>query len=425
MGLLLLAKGVISVVMVVLWVGVVVGQSEEKYFSTGDPAPQYPVNKSAGCVAAECMKSYLVTGASDLMFSRYIRDHRYAFEDVILHRKEEDPARRPRAVQFFDWYGCMFKRGSEMFSRLNSGLSRPVHCEEFFEELPMLATGKSSLFNIGTKKKWTMFLRPVLDTPFETGRKLAASFKALESNLPSVIVIAGESLPHVSQLAPSLRYIQNLGKNSPPRIFAEAYDQYVPGVRVMPTGLTANFRSPQPGMNPVHVMDMLADVPRWPVKKRNVIAAWGAMTSELDKIVPSRMAARKWVEGKGSWVNSTMVHRSKWYEHLRDYEFILAPDGAGVQSTKMVEAYLMGTVNIVRRGPAYEDLRRMGYPLVIVDEWDEVTQEKLAGWWEEESPKIPYARWMTVSDMWYSFLTADPFPETIQKFISSFKDRLL
>jgi hypothetical protein len=39
-------------------------------------------------------------------------------------------------------------------------------------------------------------------------------------------------------------------------------------------------------------------------------------------------------------------------------------------------------------------LRDYGFPLVVVDDWDEITPAKLDEWWAELSPKLDNARWI-------------------------------
>mmetsp|Transcript_15417 Transcript_15417/g.43697 ORF Transcript_15417/g.43697 Transcript_15417/m.43697 type:complete len:197 (-) Transcript_15417:42-632(-) len=171
--------------------------------------------------------------------------------------------------------------------------------------------------------------------------------------------------------------------------------------------------------NPDEVVRMLEQVERWPPKREGVVAAFGKVWQELDKALGSRAEAKRWAAGAPEWVNTTLVDSTAWHHHLRDYRFMICPMGRGVQSPKFMEAILMGTVPIVQRIQAFEDLRRMGYPVVIVDRWDEVEARRLPSWWAEESKKLTYARWMLISDLWFSFLTADPFPHTIKAYLDS------
>mmetsp|Transcript_80916 Transcript_80916/g.245517 ORF Transcript_80916/g.245517 Transcript_80916/m.245517 type:complete len:101 (+) Transcript_80916:1007-1309(+) len=75
---------------------------------------------------------------------------------------------------------------------------------------------------------------------------------------------------------------------------------------------------------------------------------------------------------------------------MASYRFILSPLGNGISSTKTCEALLVLTVPIVQRGgyPLHDDLAGYGFPIVIVDSWQEVTRGNLALWWEKLSPRL-------------------------------------
>lgn len=54
---------------------------------------------------------------------------------------------------------------------------------------------------------------------------------------------------------------------------------------------------------------------------------------------------------------------------------------------------------------AYAALREVGFPLAVVDSWDEVTEDKLELWWDELSPHLDRARWMFLRDIWFAYVT--------------------
>merc|ERR1740121_446282 len=79
-----------------------------------------------------------------------------------------------------------------------------------------------------------------------------------------------------------------------------------------------------------------------------------------------------------------------WFKELAKYRFLLSPLGDGIQSSKTIEALLVLTIPIVQRGPytAHERLVRMGFPIVIVASWEEITPAFLDHWWRELSPRL-------------------------------------
>jgi len=88
------------------------------------------------------------------------------------------------------------------------------------------------------------------------------------------------------------------------------------------------------------------------------------------------------------------VRPQQWWEKVAGYRFLLAPASCDVQSPAVVEALLVLTVPIVRRGPyaAYEDLVRYGFPIVVVRELREVQGDMLEDKWRELSPRLEVFR---------------------------------
>lgn len=58
--------------------------------------------------------------------------------------------------------------------------------------------------------------------------------------------------------------------------------------------------------------------------------------------------------------------------------FVLSPEGNGMDCHRTWEALLLGNIPVVRRNPLvglYD-----GLPVLVVDDWADVTRERLAGW---------------------------------------------
>jgi hypothetical protein len=72
-----------------------------------------------------------------------------------------------------------------------------------------------------------------------------------------------------------------------------------------------------------------------------------------------------------------------YWEELRAHKFLLAPWGRGLQSPKFFEGFMVRTVSVTLSSPAFEDLRQMGFPFVLVKKWEELTKEYLEGWYHE------------------------------------------
>lgn len=84
------------------------------------------------------------------------------------------------------------------------------------------------------------------------------------------------------------------------------------------------------------------------------------------------------------------VRAQQWWDYLARYRFLLAPPSCEVQSPAIVEALLMLTVPIVRRGPyaALEDLERYGFPVLVVHDLGEIEGDMLEKKWQQLSPRL-------------------------------------
>ncbi len=72
------------------------------------------------------------------------------------------------------------------------------------------------------------------------------------------------------------------------------------------------------------------------------------------------------------------VQRLRLYEIYCQYAFVASPFGRGMDCYRTWEALLMGAVPIVRRSPITQVFD--GFPVAIIDDWREVTQNRLEDW---------------------------------------------
>jgi hypothetical protein len=72
---------------------------------------------------------------------------------------------------------------------------------------------------------------------------------------------------------------------------------------------------------------------------------------------------------------------------MRRHQFTICPHGGGLDpSPRLFEALLVGTIPIVRRNTMTSALEYL--PVVIVDDWPEVTAERLDIWFSELGPRL-------------------------------------
>eukprot|EP00928_Gymnodinium_smaydae_P091834 TRINITY_DN7558_c1_g1_i1.p1 TRINITY_DN7558_c1_g1~~TRINITY_DN7558_c1_g1_i1.p1 ORF type:complete len:213 (+),score=31.79 TRINITY_DN7558_c1_g1_i1:450-1088(+) len=199
----------------------------------------------------------------------------------------------------------------------------------------------------------------------------------------------------------------------------------VEGIQTMPLGLALPYLSHGVAVNATAAV-RAADLKS---KSRTALAAWN-MYYKLS--TPSRAEAARFVASaaaRRAGVENKIIPHRGWWSELASYKFLLVPMGSRIQCFKMIEALMVLTIPIVQRGwyrwenytdgnsflffargkrfsngrfGAHDDLRKMGFPVVVVDEWAEVTKKNMSRWWRELSPRLLSfrERCLTVDSYW-------------------------
>mmetsp|Transcript_58680 Transcript_58680/g.181951 ORF Transcript_58680/g.181951 Transcript_58680/m.181951 type:complete len:435 (+) Transcript_58680:213-1517(+) len=107
----------------------------------------------------------------------------------------------------------------------------------------------------------------------------------------------------------------------------------------------------------------------------------------------SRRQMRAWARSsaaRAAGVEFRIVPSTEWWQELSTYRFLLSPIGSAIQTAKTVEALLVLTVPIIQRGgfALHDELVHMGFPIVIVKNWTQVTAAAADGWWRALSPRL-------------------------------------
>jgi len=133
--------------------------------------------------------------------------------------------------------------------------------------------------------------------------------------------------------------------------------------------------------------------PAWPntsaaIEELSKIHSKGLVAARVSRIQALRWFATE--AAKEANVERRRFSPNEWWGELSKYRFLLSPLGDQIQCTKTFEALLVLTIPVVQRGPypAHDDLVRMGFPLVLVDEWSELTRENFHKWWHQLSPRL-------------------------------------
>lgn len=100
--------------------------------------------------------------------------------------------------------------------------------------------------------------------------------------------------------------------------------------------------------------------------------------------------------------NYTDLSHMEWLEAIGHHKFVLAPFGHGLDTHRISEILLMGGIPVMRRSTissCYDDsdyevrgMKRGSLPIVLVDNWEDVTKERLDMEWERIQ-KTPPSQW--------------------------------
>ena len=214
-------------------------------------------------------------------------------------------------------------------------------------------------------------------------RALTHSFTeipALTGTSRRVLVVMGEDA-HSSKLKPEAKKrIQERFSS----VFWEANTD--PDFGTLPMGLNScyvaiqgTYRAERAILNAGSISD----------RRLLCVPAWNTFSQELS--LPS---AKKWAsKAVGSrtrlgnfinkhkdyhWFDSKKWHPSEYYSGLSQYKFSVCPTGNGIQAPKLFEALLVRTIPVVEDELAHRQLVQLGIPLVIVQDWEDISPKYLS-----------------------------------------------
>mmetsp|Transcript_8755 Transcript_8755/g.18137 ORF Transcript_8755/g.18137 Transcript_8755/m.18137 type:complete len:244 (-) Transcript_8755:103-834(-) len=191
-------------------------------------------------------------------------------------------------------------------------------------------------------------------------------------------------------------------------IFFVAKDANNPLVKGFPIGLTEHYM--RPSLPDVVLDAVLSAGLGEEAKPRLVLAAWGAfhdmeaaggyrkkMPVSMRIAFESRWRARRWAESSAGqragvqvFSSEDAIAPSRWFAELARSRFLMSPLGDGIQSSKTIEAFLVLTIPIVERGPypVHDKLVQMGFPMIVLGSWSEITHQRLWEWWGLLAPRL-------------------------------------
>jgi hypothetical protein len=199
------------------------------------------------------------------------------------------------------------------------------------------------------------------------------------------------------------------------RIYFYATDVALEGVKTMPLGFTEMYMQDRTDSF-LDAWMQTSTNDTW--KVHSILAAWGkynklegghmspeenspggkgplarAWTEIANHAIDIRNDAAAWAgtpEGMATGVQRRFINKEQWWIELSKYKFTIVPLGSAIQCSKLPEALSMLTIPVIKRGPfsTHDDLVRMGFPIVIVEAWVDITWESMKRWWRKISPML-------------------------------------
>lgn len=155
------------------------------------------------------------------------------------------------------------------------------------------------------------------------------------------------------------------------KIYYEAYDVNHPDVELMPIGLTEFYLR---GVED----DVRQAIGAAREKESLVLAAFGRFWPKLNERIDDRKECKNFSE-RSEFVRCGPFSRAQYFNELSIHKYMLCPRGNGIQSPKILEAFLARCIPIMTDSPMARRLAAKGAPILIVDFWEQITPEYLKG----------------------------------------------
>ena len=196
-------------------------------------------------------------------------------------------------------------------------------------------------------------------------------FSDLQNNDKRILVVMGEDT-HSSKLS-SAQKNKILNKFS--SVFWEANND--PDFSTLPMGLNACYIS-------LNGLEKAEDSIKRAVGKEKtklmVIPEWNKFSVSLKNpknAVSSRTRLGHFVDETkdDGFYDFIKIEPRDYYETISNYKFMVCPTGNGIQAPKIFEAILVRTIPIVENELCFRQLKELGVPLLIVENWYDLTKE--------------------------------------------------
>ena len=172
---------------------------------------------------------------------------------------------------------------------------------------------------------------------------------------------------------PLLQQLHASGRFS--KIWYEAKDVETDIVATVPMGFNSLYLL-QSGLREIAAAMRKARNPQF-IKCHLIVAAFGFMwNSSDDNRMSERIRASRYVAVNRFIQRVNWSPKEYWWK-LAQYTFMFAPPGEGVQAPKFAEAWSVRTIPVTLAFPAFVDLKQLGFPLLLLDKWEQLNESTL------------------------------------------------
>ena len=195
-------------------------------------------------------------------------------------------------------------------------------------------------------------------------------------NFDNLIIMGSDK--HLSACLRFLTRIRHRFK----KIYYEAKDVECDWVRTLPMSMIMAYMIRNGGN------DILKHFNKQKNKTKLVASAFGSRWPELTNKLGNRSSLETFTKDS-DFVDDMFCDPLVYFERLCEYKFFLAPLGNGIQTPKICECIMCETIPVVTDHVTHRELRDIyGLPLLIVDEWTDITEEFLNEQWDSVYSKV-------------------------------------
>lgn len=194
------------------------------------------------------------------------------------------------------------------------------------------------------------------------------------------LVCAGDD----QHLSKNIKYLQKF-KHRFNKIYYEAKDMECDWVQTIPMGMIMRYMIRNGGNDVI-----LPQINKKKNKTKLIASAFGSLYPHLTERISDRSELKNFTSNC-DFMDNMFCEPIKFYENLCDYRFFACPLGNGIQTPKICECIMCETIPVVTDHVAHRELRDIyDLPLLIVNEWTDLSEGFLVNQWNEVYSKVDW-----------------------------------